>query len=110
MVLICKVVNETQIVKQDNIGAIKATEFELEVIYSSKNKESFKLYNRAENLALESIILATRLKIAIKKGDEILYSKIETRINEYMKMIYQFGGNTSALKAMALVKAYIRLL
>lgn len=110
MVIICKVVNETQIMKQDDMGAIKATEFQLEVIYSCKNKESFKLYNRAENLALESIILATRLKIAKINGEELLYSKIETRINEYLKMISRFGGNSSAFKAMNLVNDYIRLL
>ena len=92
------------------MGSINATEFELEVIYSIKKKESFKLYNRAENLALESIILATRLKIARENKDEILYSKIETRINEYLNMITQFGRNSSALKTINLVKEYIRLL
>ena len=110
MVIFCNVVNETQIMKQDNMGTINATEFELEVIYSIKKKESFKLYNRAENLALESIILATRLKIARENKDDILCSKIETRINEYLKMITQFGRNSSALKTVNLVKDYIKLL
>jgi len=110
MVIFCNVVNETHVVKQDEMGSINATEFELEVIYSIKKKESFKLYNRAENLALESIILATRLKIARENKDEILYSKIETRINEYLNMITQFGRNSSALKTINLVKEYIRLL
>ena len=110
MVIFCNVVNETHVVKQDEMGSINATEFELEVIYSIKKKESFKLYNRAENLALESIILATRLKIARENKDEILYSKIETRINEYLNMITQFGRNSSALKTINLVKEFIRLL
>ncbi|MBY9003523.1 MAG: DUF447 family protein [Candidatus Lokiarchaeota archaeon] len=110
MVIFCSVVNETQIVKQDNMGTISATEFELEVIYSIKKKESFKLYNRAENLALESIILATRLKIARNNKDDLLYSKIESKINDYFDMITKFGKNSSALKAINLVKDYIKVL
>ncbi len=110
MVIFCNVVNETHIVKTDNMGTINATEFELKVNYSFKKKESFKLYNRAENLALETIILATRLKIARQIKDEILYSKIETKINEYLKMITQFGKNFSALKTINLVKDYIKFL
>lgn len=110
MVIFCNVVNEIQIMKQDNMGTINATEFVLEVTYSIKKKESFKLYNRAENLALESVILATRLKIARNNKDDILFSKIETRINEYIKMITQFGRNSSALKTINLVKDYIKLL
>jgi len=110
MVIFCNVVNETQIVKNDNLGTINATEFELEVNNSFKKKGSFKLYNRAENLALESIILATRLKIARQNKDELLYSKIETRIDEYLKMITRFGKNVSVLKTINLVKDYIKFL
>ena len=110
MVLFCNVINETHIIKQDNIGTINATEFEMEVVSSIKNRDSFKLYNRAENLALESIILATRLKIARKNKDEILYSKIESRINDYFEMITKFGKNSNALIAINLVKDYIKVL
>ena len=110
MVLFCNVVKETQIVKQDNFGNIDLTEFELEIIHSTKERESFKLYNRAENLALECIILATRLKIAKKKNDNMLYLKIETKIKDYIEMITKFGGNSSVLRALNIVKDYIKLL
>ncbi|MHA1671453.1 MAG: DUF447 domain-containing protein [Promethearchaeota archaeon] len=110
MILFCIVIQETQIVGQDNIGTINATEFELEVIYTIKKKESFKLYNRAENIALECIILATRLKFARKNKDDIQYSQIETKINEYMKTVRKFGKNSCALKTMDLVEDYMRML
>jgi hypothetical protein len=110
MVLICNVVKETQIVKQDNFGNIVLTEFELQIFHSTKLRESFKLYNRAENLALECIILATRLKIAKENDDNALYLKIEAQIHDYFDMITKFGRNLSVLRALDSVKEYIKSL
>jgi len=109
-VLICKSIKEEQIVKENELGKSFLSEFELNIIKVIKFKESFKLFNRAENLALESILLATRLKIAYNKKDQRLYSKYLDIINKNVENVRRFGKNLNALKAIDLVEKYIKSL
>jgi hypothetical protein len=71
-------------------------------------KDSFKLFNRAENLALESIILATRLKVAMDKNDKSLVVSIQEKIDNYAKEIERFGNNKNALKGIQVVSEYVK--
>ncbi|MHA2128170.1 MAG: DUF447 family spectrin-like domain-containing protein, partial [Candidatus Hodarchaeales archaeon] len=70
-------------------------------------KPSYKLFNRAENLVLEIIILATRLKIAKNDENEPLISKILNKIRDHIKDVSRFGKNESAIKAIEIVNKYI---
>ncbi|MHA2121084.1 MAG: DUF447 domain-containing protein, partial [Promethearchaeota archaeon] len=54
-ILICKVFKEFQEVKKDDLGEIKVPRFNLDVISGELFHTSHKLFNRAENLALEVI-------------------------------------------------------
>jgi len=104
----CVAMREEQIVKNDILGGLKVIEFTLSIISCNKFKESFKIFNRAENLALETIILATKLKVAEEKKDKALVQKIEQKIEEFFVEIQRFGKNISALKAVEHVKDYIK--
>jgi hypothetical protein len=75
-----------------------------------KFKDSFKLFNRTENIALESIILATRLKIAYIKKDQLQFSKILEIIEKKLENARKFGKNLNALKSIDLVEKYIKCL
>ena len=75
-ILIGEVSQEFQKTKNDNLGEYIMPVFKLNVLYSEKLQETHKLLNRAENLALETIILATRLKIAKDNKNQTLFSEI----------------------------------
>jgi hypothetical protein len=109
-ILIGEVLQEFQKTKRDSLGEIIIPVFKLNIIFTEKFQETNKLFNRAENLALETIILATRLKIAKDNQNHILYSKIYEKIIEYIKNIQRFGKNTKAIKAIELVWNYINSL
>jgi len=109
-ILIGEVSQEFQKVKTDNLGEYIMPVFKLDVIYSEKLKDSYKLFNRAENLALETIILATRLKVAKENENKILLSKIHEKILDYEENIKRFGKSEKALKTMQLVNRYINRL
>jgi len=79
-------------------------EINLTVISYEKFKESFKLYNRAENLTLETILLATKLNVAIEKKDKALIRTIKRKIEENVSDVRRFGKNVSALKAIEHIK------
>ena len=104
----CVSMDEEQIVKDDALGESKVIEFTLSIIFCGKFNDSFKIFNRAENLALETIILATKLKVAEEKKDKALVRKIEQKIEDYFDEIQRFGKNLSALKAVEHVKGYIK--
>jgi hypothetical protein len=104
----CVSMDEEQIAKDDNLGESKVIEFTLSIISCDKFNDSFKIFNRAENLALETIILATKLKVAEEKKDKSLVQKIEQKIEDYFVEIQRFGKNLSALKAVEHVKDYIK--
>ncbi|MFX0023254.1 MAG: DUF447 domain-containing protein [Candidatus Hermodarchaeota archaeon] len=105
-ILIGEVSKEFQKSKNDDLGEFILPVFNLKIIFTEKLKESHKLYNRAENLALESIILATRLRVAYDNKDINLISKICEKISDNSKNVERFGRNKNALKAIELVNQY----
>lgn len=109
-ILICKVFKEFEEVKTDDLGEIMIPRFNLDVISSDLFQASHKLFNRAENLALEVIISTTRLKIAKDNKNRLLFSEILDKINEDIKNIVRFGKNDKAIKTIELVKNYINSL
>ncbi|MFX1595110.1 MAG: DUF447 domain-containing protein [Promethearchaeota archaeon] len=108
--MIGKVSQEIQKTKRDDLGEIMIPIIKLNIILCEKLQESNKLFNRAENLALEIIILTTRLKIAKQNQDQSIFSKIYEKIVEHMRDIERFGKNESVLKIMEIVSSYIKKL
>ncbi|MFW9969371.1 MAG: DUF447 domain-containing protein [Candidatus Odinarchaeota archaeon] len=106
-ILIGEVSNEFQKAKRDDLGEFIIPVFKLNIFFNEKFQESHKLFNRAENLALESIILLTRLKIAKMNQNRALFSKIYEKIIEYKENIQRFGKNNRALKTLDLINKYI---
>jgi hypothetical protein len=109
-ILVCEVSQELEKTKQNGFGEVIIPVFKLNTIFHEKFQESFKFFNRAENLALETIILATRLKIAKKKNDRQLFNKIHKKIVDHMENIERFGKNEDALKTIDLVSNYVNSL
>jgi hypothetical protein len=107
-VIVCKTVNEKKKRKKGQRGEIIISEFELEIINHQKYSKSFKLFNRAENLALEMIILATRLKVAYEKKDRNSLSEIYYKISDYKTQLARFSRNKSANKTLELIEEYMR--
>lgn len=107
-IIACVATNKVKIQKFDDLGKSEVVEITLKVIHYEKFRESYKLYNRAENLALESIILATKLYVAVEKKDDVLTGTIKNKIEENVSNIKRFGKNLSALKAIELVHNYIK--
>lgn len=106
-ILIGEVSQEYQKTKTDDLGEVIIPIFKLDVIFTEKLQETHKLFNRAENLALEAIILATRLKIAKKNQNQVLFSKIHENIKGFIENIERFGKNKRAQKTIYLVDKYI---
>jgi len=106
-ILIGEVSQEYQKTKTDDLGEVIIPIFKLDVIFTEKLQETHKLFNRAENLALEAIILATRLKIAKKNQNQVLFSKIHEKIKDFIENIERFGKNKRAQKTIYLVDKYI---
>lgn len=104
--LIGKVRQESMKEKYDEFGAVMIPILRLEVIFSQKFQDSFKLYNRAENLALEAITLATRLRIAAYSKNCDSFHLISAQITNIMSEIERFGKNKRALKTVELIKKY----
>lgn len=109
-VIFCKLIQEREIKSKDYLGKIEACEFQLEVIETKKLRESFKIYNRAENLALEVIILATRMKVAKQNNNQIVYSEMYDKIQDYINTIEKLSKNESILKTIIHVKKYLKSL
>ncbi|UCD00421.1 MAG: DUF447 family protein [Promethearchaeota archaeon] len=105
--LIGEVSHEFQKTKKDDLGEVIIPVFKLNVIFSEKLKESYKLFNRADNLALETIILATRLKVANEDQNQPLFLKIQKKIKDHIENIKRFGKNKKALKTIELISKYI---
>ncbi|MFX0074165.1 MAG: DUF447 domain-containing protein [Candidatus Hermodarchaeota archaeon] len=106
-IIACVTTNKVQIQKVDDLGTSELVEISLSIISYEKFRESYKLYNRAENLALEGIILATKLKVAVETKNEILIRTIKNKIEEIISNINRFGRNLRALKAIKHVQDYI---
>jgi hypothetical protein len=102
-ILTCIIAEENQVNKNDMLGQLYISEFKLHVISSNKLKDSYNLFNRADNLALESIILSTRLKVARDKNEKSLIDTIQRKIKDIIKDIKRFGNNENALKAIEVI-------
>ncbi|KKM99944.1 hypothetical protein LCGC14_1142800 [marine sediment metagenome] len=105
--LICEEIEQIEKVKKSDLEDYKITEFRLNVLESKKLKDSFNLFNRAENLTIESIILATRIKIAENKDNKDLHDKFLNQLNLNLEKIERFGRNNKVLKAVNLVEKFI---
>ncbi len=106
-VLICKKIQESEEFREDQVGKLRLKNFLLKIIYFKKQKESYKLFNRAENLVLENLILATRLKVARQNNNEKLFHDLYEKIITSMKDIMGFCKNKEALKSLDLIREYI---
>lgn len=106
-IIICKAIETKQIIKKSYIGEIKVSEISLRIYSIVKHRESFKLFNRAENLTLELLILTTRLKIAKERDDQHLFNDIYDKINYYLHLIARFGRNPDVDKSLEIVTSYI---
>jgi hypothetical protein len=106
--LICRIRNALEMDKEDIFGIVNITEFELDILSIVKLKDSYKLFNRAENLALETLILTTRLKIVVEKHDETLRKDYQEKIDYNIKKINQFSKNLEVSKSIKLIEEYIR--
>ncbi len=106
--LFCRVIEEKQINEIDDLGKAIVTEFLLDVIHFNKIKDNFKLFNRAENLALEAIILTTRLKLAKDNNKRHLFIEIKEDIEGYIEKIENLGANKNALNAIRVIRNYLK--
>jgi len=95
------------ITKTTHLGEKNVLLANFKIIDFLKIRESFYLKNRAENLALESIILATKLKIAVKKENREMYENIYDKILYYREQIDRFAQNNMAIKTMNFIMNYI---
>ena len=109
-ILIGYVSREFQRQKNDDLGEMMVPVFYLNIILAEKYRDSFKIINRAENLALETIIWATKLKAAKENKDKKSFDVIHEKIIEHMSNIERFGKNKNAHKTIELVSKYIRSL
>ncbi|MFX0012474.1 MAG: DUF447 domain-containing protein [Candidatus Hermodarchaeota archaeon] len=109
-IIICEVEKETISQKKDKFGTITLSEFLLRPILIKKFRESYKLYNRAENLILESLILITRLKIAIQMKNEDLIGLIEHQIAGNKKIVKKFATNEKISKCLEYMDQFIHKL
>ena len=109
-VIFCKLLYEREIKNKDYLGKIEACEFQFKVIETKRLRESFKIFNRAENLALEVIILATRMKVAKENNNQIIYSEINDKIQDYINTIEKLSKNESILKTIVHIRKYLKSL
>ena len=109
-ILIGKITNEVQLINKDKYGKSLRSTFELEIFYSQKYRDCFKYFNRAENLALEAIVLATRMKVAKELNNFELFDKNHGKIIEYKENVERFSNNQKVLKIFDLVGDYINSL
>lgn len=107
-IIICRTKKAVEINKEDIFGSVNLTEFTLEILSILKFKDSYKLYNRAENLTLEALILTTRLKIALEKNDNDLINHFQNKIRDVISNIKQFSKNPEVSKSINLIKEFVR--
>ncbi|TFG19188.1 MAG: DUF447 family protein [Promethearchaeota archaeon] len=109
-VIFCKLIYQREIKNKDYLGKIEACEFQFKVIETKRLKESFKIFNRAENLALEVIILVTRMKVAKENNNQIIYSEINDKIQDYINTIEKLSKKDSILKTIEHIRKYLKSL
>jgi hypothetical protein len=105
-IIIGFVVDSELIAKKSDLGTTQLTQFIIKPILSELLRKSYHLYNRAENLALEMIILATRLKVAFERGDKKVIHSIKKKIANYESDINRFSQNKQVFKTIEVIKDY----
>lgn len=103
----CEIIEENQITKENSLGKLSLSEFKLRIYSIVKKRESFKLFNRAENLILEILILATRLKLAKERKDQRLFKNIHNKITDQIQIIERFTKNENVIKSLELISNFI---
>ena len=103
----CETIEENQITKENSLGKLRLSEFKLKIYSLVKKRESFKVFNRAENLILEILILATRLKLVKKRKDQQLFHNIHKRIIDYMQKVKRFTKNDEVIKSLDLISRFV---
>ncbi|MBD3255615.1 MAG: DUF447 family protein [Candidatus Lokiarchaeota archaeon] len=106
----CKVIKEGELTVDDELGKAKVTEFTTRVLRFIQLKDSYSVVNRAENLALELIILTTRLKVAKETKNNFIYQKINEKYQDLKLNLLKFGHNKIALKTLEITDKYIKSL
>ena len=106
--LFCIVETEHHTIKSNNFGKSNIAEFDLRIIFSEIYRNSYKNFNRSENLTLEIVVLASRLHVAKEKKDENRLLEIKRKIDEYSHMIERFGKNERVIKTISYVKNYMK--
>ncbi|MFX1344697.1 MAG: DUF447 domain-containing protein [Promethearchaeota archaeon] len=106
----CETIEENQITKENSLGKLELSEFKLKTYSIIKKRESFKVFNRAENLILEILILATRLKLAKERKNQQLFHSIHNRIIDYMQIIKRFTKNDEVIKSLDLISKFVKVL
>lgn len=107
LILLGHAIEENKTLKKNSLGELEITEFTIIIKLRIKLKDSFKYFNRAENLALETIVLATRMKVAKEMNNFELFDTIYEKIIEYKENVERFGKNKNVLKVFDLVSNYI---
>jgi hypothetical protein len=106
----CEVFEEKIITKQNSLGEIKLSEFKLRKYVLIKNRDSFKLINRAENLIIEILILVTRLKVTKERKNQRLFEQIYKKVIDQKQDIERFTKNTNVIKALDLISRFVSTL
>ncbi|MHA1195173.1 MAG: DUF447 domain-containing protein [Promethearchaeota archaeon] len=109
-VIFCVAIEEKAIIKKDVLGSSNTAKFLLKPLLVEKIKESHKLINRAENIAIEIIILATRLKVAKKLNNKVMFEKILKEINKKIEYIKRFCKNEDVFKTIKHVQDFINII
>ncbi|MBN1217212.1 MAG: DUF447 family protein [Candidatus Lokiarchaeota archaeon] len=107
LIFICKLDVEKKKNQQDILGDFLISEIKVKILFHRKFQESFKLFDRSENIVLESIILATRLKVAYEKENKELLSKIYNEIIENKEKVLKITKNKHILKIFNKIMLYI---
>ncbi len=106
-ILICEKAKENLISKDNLLGRLKMKEFYFQIRFYKKMIDSHKLFNRCENLVLEMLILATRLKAAKKQENDNLSNEIHGKILDLIGTTTRFCKNQEAIKSIDLIKKYM---
>ncbi|MFO8018114.1 MAG: DUF447 family protein [Promethearchaeia archaeon] len=106
-ILLGKVITQESSLKKDELGEKKITSFKVEINFCNKLRKCYDLINRAENLALETIIIATRMKVAVEEQNATKLQTLKKKALDHINKIERFGENKDALQAIEYVKDYL---
>jgi hypothetical protein len=105
----CKVHHYSRFVQSNKFGSSKRYEIDLKVLSCEKLRETYKLINRAENITLETIVLATRLKYAKDMKDFYLLNQLKKEINDRLERIRSLEIDSHIQTAVERIITYMRM-